>query len=204
MPVNYIIRASVIDIQIDRPTETDAFLVDSNVWFWMTYSSASSGAMHYQITQYPNYVDQALATGARICHSGLSMAELANIIERTEREIYSGCVQAVCTKEYRHSVSAEHSRVASEVEAIWAQVKALADQLDVPIDDPTTDSALTRFQTQLVDGYDLFVLETMAKHNILQVITDDGDFTSVPGIQVFTANRNVLHAARAQRKLVAR
>lgn len=56
----------------------------------------------------------------------------------------------------------------------------------------------------LVDGYDLFILEAMTAKGVIQVITDDGDFASVPGIQVFTSNRNVLNAAKAQNRLIAR
>jgi hypothetical protein len=44
----------------------------------------------------------------------------------------------------------------------------------------------------------------MRSHGVVQVITDDGDFSTVPGIQVFTANRNVIQAARAQGRLITR
>jgi hypothetical protein len=63
---------------------------------------------------------------------------------------------------------------------------------------------LARFQTDKVDGYDLFILEAMKNHGVVQVITDDGDFATVSGIQVFTANRNVINSARAQGRLLAR
>jgi hypothetical protein len=45
------------------------------------------------------------------------------------------------------------------------------------------------------------------KYNIkaqVVVITDDGDFATVPDIQVFAANRNVVNAARTQGKLLKR
>jgi hypothetical protein len=41
-------------------------------------------------------------------------------------------------------------------------------------------------------------------HGVLQIITDNGDFATVPGVQVFTANRNVIQAARTQGQLVSR
>lgn len=44
----------------------------------------------------------------------------------------------------------------------------------------------------------------MEKAGIVQVITDDGDYVTVPGIKVFTANRNVIEAARNQGKLITR
>jgi predicted nucleic acid-binding protein len=80
----------------------------------------------------------------------------------------------------------------------------LADPLAVTIDDMTATAALNRLQTEKLDGYDLFILESMKNHGVVQVITDDGDFATVSGIQVFTANRNVIAAAKDQGKLKIR
>lgn len=91
-----------------------------------------------------------------------------------------------------------------EVAAAWGQVKSLAKHLDGSIDEPTTDAALDRFRSCPVDGYDLFTLETMGCHGVIQVITDDGDFATVPGVRVFTANRNVIQRAQNAGRLVKR
>jgi hypothetical protein len=204
MLVNYAIRADVVDIQTDEPKNSDAFMVDSNVWFWTTYSSASTEAKPYQTKHYPNYLAKALDIGARVCRCGLSLAELASLIERTQWRIYCDYVQKIEAKEYRHNLPDERERIVSEVQAAWGQVKSMAESVGVEINDLTTDAALTCFQNQLVGGYDLFLLETMAREDVLQVITDDGDFATIPGIQVFTANRNVLNAARDQGRIITR
>ena len=68
----------------------------------------------------------------------------------------------------------------------------------------TTDAALARLSSQHLDGHDLFLLESMAGASVTQILTDDGDFCTVPGIQVFTANRQVIEAAQTQGKLLAR
>jgi len=215
MPANYTIRADVIDILKDTPRNTDIFLVDSNVWYWISYTRASQGLIQpkrYQITDYPNYLKSALTNGSRIHWSGLSLAELSHLIEKNEREIYDmqltqtigGQVATCGVKEYRHNFPAERSRVVLEVQSAWAQVKSLAQPLSVTVDEPTTNAAITRFQTQKVDGYDLFILETMATTGILKVITDDGDFATIPDIQVFTANHNVLKSARNKHKILLR
>jgi predicted nucleic acid-binding protein len=203
MSVNYIIQAQVVDITVDTPKSEDVFLVDTNVWYWLTYPNAIS-FIPSQLSEYPGYLNKALGTKSRIHHSGLSLAELAHLIERTEREIYEKAVGQIKPKEYRHNFAGERSRVFSEIQAAWSQVTALADPLTLTIDAPTTDAALNRFQTEKVDGYDLFILEAMKNHGVVQVITDDGDFATVPGIQVFTANRNVINAARSQKKLLIR
>ncbi len=207
MAVNYIIQAEVVDITSDRPRADDAFLVDTNVWYWMTYTRASQSARppaQYQTTNYPAYTNAALAAGARIYQSGLSLAELTHLIEKAEREIYERTDGQIGTKEYRHNLPGERIQVIAEIQSAWSQVISLADPLVSTIDNQTANAALARFQTEKVDGYDLFILESMKNHGVVQVITDDGGFATVPDIQVFTANRNVITAARNQRKLKAR
>ena len=200
MAVNYIIQAEVVDITRDTPRAEDAFLVDTNVWYWMTCPNATS-YVHSKLADYPGYLKKALDANSRIHHSGLSLAELSHLIEKTEREICERSNGAIKPKEYRHNLSGERSRVASEIQAAWGQVVSLAEPLTVTIDALTTTAALNRFQHENVDGYDLFILESMKNHGVVQVITDDGDFATVSGIQVFTANRNVIAAVRNQRKL---
>ena len=42
MAVNYTIEADVVDIGADTPMATDAFFVDTNVWFWSIRNSVSA------------------------------------------------------------------------------------------------------------------------------------------------------------------
>jgi predicted nucleic acid-binding protein len=203
MAINYTVQAQVVDITADTPRADDVFLVDTNVWYWMTYPHATSFVSRPS-SEYPAYLNKALGANSKIHHSGLSLAELAHLIEKTEREIYEKAVGPIKPKEYRHNIAGERSRVASEIQAAWGQVTTLADPLTVNIDAPTTAAALHRLQNEKIDGYDLFILESMKSHDVVQVITDDGDFATVPGIQVFTANRNVISAARNQGKLLTR
>ncbi len=204
MAVNYTVQAEVVDIKYDRPQPDDIFLVDSNVWYWLTYSQASTTSLPYQIRDYPAYISQARSNQSLLLYSGLSLAELAHLIEASERDIFINSRGAIKPKEYRHNLPAERGKVVAEVQAAWSQVKTMAAPLDVLIDDATADAALTRFTSQLLDGYDLFILETMTKEGIVNLITDDGDFVTVPGIKVFTSNRHAITAASNQGKLLVR
>jgi predicted nucleic acid-binding protein len=211
MAVNYTVKAEVVDIRSDSPRRDDIFLVDTNVWYWLTYSSAStspsSGKISwtsYQIKHYPKYLQKAISTQSLLAYMGLSLAELAHLIEKTEREIFIKSQGVIPAKEYRHNYPTERSKVISEVQAAWSQVKAIATPITLTLDQVTTDAALNRFSLQLLDGYDLFFLETMQKEGISQVITDDGDFVTVPGIKVFTANHNVINQAKNQGKFLVR
>lgn len=208
MAINYSIRADVIDIANDVPLNSDAFLIDTNVLYWMTYSRAALSAtkpMAYQTTDYPNYTHTALVAGAKVYHSGLSLAELAHIIERTEREIFeAGQSQPIRPKIFRHNHPTERANVCKEIKAATLQVMGWADPLPVEIDEALSSAALERLSSDLVDGYDGFILESMKSKDILQIVTDDGDFATVAGIQLFTANKNVIQAAKDQGKLITR
>ncbi|WP_447771961.1 hypothetical protein [Pseudomonas kilonensis] len=205
MAINLKVNASVVDISSDAPKPGDIFLVDTNVWYWMTYSRASSaGAKVYQIRSYPTYTNNALAANATIYQSGVSIAELSHIIEKSEREIFNKSNPAVSTKEYRHNFPAERASVCLEINSACMQVLALGESMDISIDSEVVKSALSHLTTCSVDGYDLFLLEAMVASGVTQVITDDGDFATVPGITVFTANRTIVQAAKTQGKLIVR
>jgi hypothetical protein len=207
MPPVYTVRAQVIDIRSDVPRCTDALLVDTNVWYWLVYPSAgaSPGSVTpAQMTIYSDYLRDCIAAGARVFHAGLCLAELAHLIEQNERDLYAGAVASVTTKEYRHNVPSERARVVGEVHNSWRDVKAQSQPLPLTIDDRVTDAALARFATQPVDGYDLFLLEALSAAGLSQVLSDDGDFCTVPGIQLFTANSRVVAAARSAGLLVVR
>ncbi|MFN6565669.1 hypothetical protein [Dendronalium sp. ChiSLP03b] len=129
------------------------------------------------------------------------MAELAHNIEQTEREIFSSTLKP---KEYRHNFQTKRAKVVAEVQTAWSQVISSAVCTDVLVSEETSNAALTRFKTQLLDGYDLLILEAMDKAGVAQIITDDGDYVTVPGIKVFTANNGVIAAATSQGKLLVR
>lgn len=201
MSINYSIHAEVIDIRSDSPKKEDIFLVDTNVWYWLAYTKASQTALGYQIQDYPLYLGHAHSVDSLLLYCGLSLAELAHNIEQVERKIFSPTLRS---KEYRHNYPNERANVAAEVEAAWGVVTSLAVSTDITVDETTTNAVLSRLMTQALDGYDLLILEAMDKAGIKQVITDDGDYVTVPGITLFTANQNVIAAARNQGKLKVR
>jgi hypothetical protein len=153
---------------------------------------------------YTAYLQKCIAAGAIVYRTGLCLAELAHLIEQNERDAYSQAVAPIPTKEYRHNIPSERARVVGEVQKAWAKIKLQSQPLSLLIDDPTTDAALSRFAMQPVDGFDLFLLEAMSAGGVNQVLTDDGDYCTVPGLEVFTANPRVIAAARSAGLLVSR
>ncbi len=207
MPPAYAVRAQVVDIRTDSPRPTDRFLVDTNVWAWKHYPGAvlsPAGVSAPQASDYPRYLDLTIAAGAIRYRTGLCLAELAHLIEQIEHDGYTTGVAPVTPKEYRHNLPSERARLVGQIQQSWARIRADSTPLPLMLDDPTTDAALSRLATEPVDGYDLFLLEVMASASVTQLLTDDGDFSCVPGIEVFTANPRVVAAARAQGHLTIR
>jgi hypothetical protein len=214
MPLNYVVRAQVVDLRRDNPKAEDSFLVDSNVWFWTTYPRASLGATppkFYQTRDYPNYLQKALATSAKLHWCGLALSELAHRIEKVEHEIWNATEQAAgrptcAPKEFRHNFAAERARITREIETTWKAVESLGSVLPAAllIDAAGTTQALNEFKAVALDGYDLFLLQAARASGVTQIISDDGDFCCVAGITLFTSNYPVVCAARAQGKLLVR
>lgn len=206
MPVNYLIAADVVDITVDKPKKSDTFLVDSNVWFWYAYTKASMGSPAYQISAYPGYLKQCMAVQSTLIKTGLSLSELAHIIERTELDIYSANTgfNKANRKEYRHNFPVERKNVVAEIESVWNQIDPIAIQMEVRVEESLTRTALSRLKRECLDGYDCLTVEALSKTAFSSVLTDDGDFATVKGLTVFTANRNVIQQAKSQGSLVVR
>jgi predicted nucleic acid-binding protein len=208
MEVNLTVQAHVINIKGDRPQPNDIFMVDTNAWYWLVYSRYSQSVSNDRLRQtghYQAYIQKAIETEVKQLHyCGLTLSELAHNIEKVEQEIFSRNTENCTPKQYRHNYPAQRNNVIEQVEVAWSQLTAMGTLVNLSIDEETINAALNRFQSQQLDGYDLFMLEAMRANSIQQIITDDQDFATVPGIVVFTANNNVIESARAQGKLVNR
>ena len=211
MTIDLNVEAQVIDIVSDRPQRSDIFLVDTNVWILQTYPNAKNSS---KIREYGAYLKAARQNGATLAYSGLTLAELAHVIERTECDIYNkrnnftkqnGLERTI--KEFRHKYPNERAKVVNLVQTAWMQIQDFAVPLDeLTIDESTTNAALARFKTQALDGYDLFMLEAIHKASPgkVKVLTDDMDYATVPNIELFTSNIQVIKLAKAQNKLLRR
>lgn len=205
--IQYKIVADVVDLRKDTPRKDDFFLIDTMVWYWMTYTRASlvyPKPRFYQTLDYPDYLKKGLGVDAKFYRCALSFAELAHLIERKEMQIFANQTGKIEPKVYRHNYPIARQDMVEEMRTVWGQVRSMSSSLDIAIDDGLVEAACKRFENECVDGYDLFLLEAMSKAGVIQLITDDGDFSTVAGIAVFTANENVINAAQEQGKLIRR
>jgi predicted nucleic acid-binding protein len=209
MVITLTINATVVDLRTDKPHPTDVFLVDTNIWYWFTYLRASQAPNPpYQPKIYAPYINKVLGQNAKLLVTSLSFAEICSAIENTEWEIFKAQNNSptLPKKEFRHNFPAERAKVIAQIQSAWQQVNGLVKGqiLEAQIDTPALNSSNQLLTTSKIDGYDAFLLHTMQSHGIKQIITDDGDFATVPNIEVFTANGNVINSAKLQNKLKIR
>lgn len=187
--------SSVINIQGARPVHTDKYFVDTNVWFWFTYCASkeintSSKPKRYQIEKYPEFIEKALDVGAKLFHCPLVFSELANVIERTEYDIFTGDGKnSGLTRKAFRKIEEERKKVIQEIKIAWATVNSVSTCLDVSLSQKTVPPAIAYLESAPLDAYDAFYLQVMSSEGISKLITDDRDFT-VAGVEsLYTASR---------------
>lgn len=209
MAVNYVVRASVVDIRSDVPDCKMSYVVDTNAWYWQTYSRASlfSDPPHeHQTRYYPNYIEKVLDSGGTLYSSVHNLIELSSQIERVEAEIYrQKCgIPKLSVKEFRHQNDAVRSIYRSEIDSVWSQVSSMSEQIEQAMNAELVGCVAGMFQSDRLDAYDILILLSAKSINTMNIISDDGDFSTVDGVTLYTANSRVIDAARNSGRLLNR
>jgi len=196
-----IIKAKIIDIRKTDPTGDFAFFVDTNAWYWMTYSRASTKGLQapekHQLEQYLRFMKKAREAGSSVYRCNLSFAELAHRIEVCERQIFSLYRRAgaeVKAKEFRHDAT-ERPNVLAEIEASWGQIRSMSESIPLPVDEDAATEAMKLLKLCAVDGYDALHVQALRRGKLTAVLTDDADFATIPDIAVLTGNLGLLRNA---------
>lgn len=187
--------SELINISASRPAGTDKYFVDTNVWFWFTYCASkeintANKPRRYQLEKYPEFIEKVLDAGAKLFHCPLAFSELANVIERTEYDIFkaSGAGNNLSRKTFR-SMQREREKVINEIKIAWRTVNSLSTCLDIRLGKDVVTSALTCLESAPLDAYDALYLQIMSSEGITKLITDDRDFIKSGVESVYTVIR---------------
>ncbi|CAK3063488.1 MULTISPECIES: type II toxin-antitoxin system VapC family toxin [Vibrio] len=175
---------------------SDKFFIDTNVWFWLTYAASNeiqtqNAPARYQLEIYPEFIEKILDEGASIYHSPLALSELANIIERTEYDIFqSKQTEDISRKSFRKKTD-HRKRVMEEVSNAWQQITQMSSPLDITLNSALSQNALITLNQHCLDAYDAFYIESMSSYEIVNILTDDSDFDGLD-ISLYTANNRLI------------
>jgi len=183
--------ADTLFIATEKPHRNDRIFIDANVLLFLTYPALSTGGdyLSERAKLYSDFIDQCQRVQATLFWCGLSLSEISHKIE----EIHSaGTDYGNDIKAFRRLASpGARESVVRDVEMAWRQVESFGTCLDGEVTKATTDAALSWLSRSAIDGYDGFYLEFMRLAQIDKILTDDSDFSSVPNIIVFSANKRV-------------
>lgn len=206
MPINYTINADIYNISTDTPKKDDIIFVDTNVWFWLTYTKASQ-VTNLITSSYTNYIHKALSTSALLIYSPLVYAELAHTIAKSELKLFCTLTSFQITlKEFRNNYPTQWNNTINEINTAIAQIKNLAVPLSPTPDDRFMEEVCNyqKSHGKCLDIYDIIYVKQIESESINKIITDDGDFSTIPNINIFTNNRNVLNLAQRAGRLKSR
>jgi hypothetical protein len=201
------VSATVCDIRTTDPEPEGEYFIDTNAWYWTTYSRASilasDGPIKYQRQHYPRFIKRALDKGSILHRCDLTLPELCHIIEDCERQIFSQFVaqREVSPKEHRHCEDEERTQVVSEIESAWIQITQMSSCINLSLQQPTTGQALNDLKRCRVDGYDLFFLQAMKQGRVAKILTDDCDYATATGLEIYTCNPGLVKLAESQGRL---
>lgn len=188
---------NVYDIRNVYPDRKDRYFVDTNVWFWFTYCSSKeivgeAVPRRYQVEKYPQFVEKVLDEGAKLYHCPLVFSELANIIEKTELEIYNyeNPDNTISRKQFR-AIPSERSKFIEELKQAWRVISSISNSIEVSLDGALVKSASGVLENSCLDPYDAFYFSLMKNEGIEKIITDDKDFATTNISSIYTANNRM-------------
>ncbi|HIF9339232.1 TPA: type II toxin-antitoxin system VapC family toxin [Photobacterium damselae] len=173
------------------PASKDGFFVDTNVWYWTTYVASKSFVakqpQDYQVEHYPSFIEAALENEADLFYSPLTLIELANLIERSEWEIYKAYHggENISLKKFR-GIPVERKAVLNEIKTAWLSIQAMAKELTTDLNSQTSELFIETIENYKIDGYDALYYQIMKQNKVDKIITDDKDFRPIGDIHFYS------------------
>lgn len=198
------VRADVVDIATDSPSPSDRIVVDSCVWYPLTYSGITA-AEGRRFAPYGNYLKKLRTAGGTALISAVSFVEVAKKIEHVEFDKYRARTGYALDAKAARSEPAHWATVTSEIDVSWKQMHALGTSCASSIGPSCVSNAAAGLRAgELLDGGDAIIVADARREGVDLVLTDDSDYGTLHGIRVLTALPRLLTLARSAGRLVPR
>ncbi len=180
-------------IDVNLINKDEVFAIDTNVLLWTHYSKASNPSLNkhpYQVIDYPNFIAKLLANGNKLVTTVLNISELISIVEKNEFKIYkvSNSCHGMKIKDYRKILS-ERLTYQKEINNMLMEIKSsYNDRIEViDITKEKLENFCNEIDKNICDVFDSMIIEYLKSISIINYISDDKDFLSIDGINLFTA-----------------
>ncbi|PWJ88989.1 uncharacterized protein DUF1241 [Oceanotoga teriensis] len=173
------------------------FFIDTNVLFWYHYAFAKYNYNNIKIAEYqkkyPEFIEQFIEKNKNLFTSSINLSELFYRIEMTEYKLYkkNNNNPSLKLKDYRN-IEVERNKLKKTLNAIYKEIKNLYTIKDINFTNNNLLEYINEMSTHKCDVYDHAILSFIKSKKLLNVISDDSDFTSISGINVYTLNNKAI------------
>lgn len=188
--------ANVIDIKtidIGKVKTNAVFAIDTNALIWTHYSKASNPNLKihpYQVFEYPNFINKILSNGNKVITTNLNISEMCGVVEKNEFRIYKALngIKKMSIKDYR-KIATERTMYKKELDTMIMEIESAYDkQIEiVKVDEKVISSFQANICTNTCDIFDYAIIEHLKCIGVNNFISDDKDFASIEGIELYTA-----------------
>lgn len=172
------------------------FCLDTNVLYWYTYpryTQLLSKNVQKQAQSYYDFVDILVGNGNPLLTTRYNITELINIIEKHEYDIFCAShPEAKYSKKDFRRIPEERERLQRTLKLTLSNVNNICKTADFNITESILNNCISTLDQHRCDVFDFVILSYYKANNHLNIITDDNDFASVDGINLYTANETSL------------
>ncbi|QXE18850.1 PIN domain-containing protein [Clostridium sp. 001] len=189
MPSN---EYNIDTLDVSKIDTKDIFALDTNVLYWTHYSKASDPNLRvhpYQVTKYPNFVEKLLENGNTLVTTMFNITELIHVVENSEFKIYKAINTTHIKKKDFRNMEEERIKYKNEIETILLQINSSYEgQIKViDLNEDDINNFVENITNNSCDVFDYVVIDHLKDMGINNFITDDKDFKSIDGINVYFA-----------------
>jgi hypothetical protein len=225
MIIPALVQANVVDIDNRASALPPTLVADANILYWIFYpnfatlaAAGGRGPAFYQLNKYPPYWERAARNGCRFYTATVTIGEFAKTSEYAELEAIwrtdpsppqpdpanpTTRFDARVCKFARYHYSSLLAGIRSDIEITIGSILRSVTLLDLP-------SSATALHTQasatwlhaLDDFPDAVFASAAISQGVANILSDDSDLATFPGITLYTVNRQVITAARTAGKLL--
>ncbi len=188
------------DINTFVPVDNNkVFFLDTNVLYWYAYPryGTTHQGTKYQAQPYYDFVDKLVASGNPLYTSVYNISELLNVIEKNEYDIFNTANPELhySKKDFRKNAS-ERGKVKKILSTTLDNVKNICSIVEHDFQQECLDEFVEKYEEHRCDPFDYIILSNCQKESKVNIISDDGDFSTITKINLFTANEIILNEAR--------
>jgi hypothetical protein len=220
-----LVQANIVDIDNRASALPPTLVADANILYWIFYpnfatlaAAGGRGPAYYQRNKYPAYWVRAARNGCRFYTGSSTIGEYAKTAEYAEIEAIwltdpspphpnpsspSHSFNASVCKCARYHYSSQVVGIRSDIEITIRSILRTVTLLDLPASASTLNTqACSSWLNSLGDFPDAVLVSTAIAQGVANILSDDSDLATFPGITLYTVNRYVITAARAAGRLL--